>query len=354
MSRGEKAKVLVVDDEPKNLQLLRHILKDEYDLIFAKDGRSALLNVAKHLPNLILLDVMMPGINGYQVLERLKEDHRFSHIPIIFCTANDSDDDESRGLELGAVDYIIKPFRSRIIRNRVRNHLNLHSQSEHYRHLLNHQHQELIESRLRSLQMLGKAAEYRDNETGLHVIRMSHYAEIIARGFGWNQYASEQLLHVAPMHDIGKIGTPDHILRKPGKLNAQEWQEMKQHPVLGSEIIGCSTKQSTLFAMARAIALTHHERWDGQGYPHNLKGEDIPIEGRMVAIADVFDALTTKRPYKEAWSFDKSVGYISEQSGTQFDPALVPVFLNQLDAVKQVMQQYHEVRGNEVMTGDQD
>lgn len=301
--------LLLVDDEATNLKVLRHTLQDEYRLLFARDGQTALTLAARERPNLILLDVMMPGMSGHEVCLALKQDPTLTGIPVIFVTALSDSNDEQRGLELGAVDYITKPFNPPIVRARIRNHLSLVRVDE------------LKASRLQVVQCLGKAAEYRDNETGMHILRMSHYTQILARAAGYSEDAAEELLHAAPMHDVGKIGIPDAILLKPGKLNAEEWAIMRQHAAIGAEIIG--QHEPGLLRLAAEIALYHHEKWDGSGYPQGLSGEAIPHSARIVALADVFDALTSERPYKPAWSVEDALALIESESGKHFDPALV-------------------------------
>jgi putative two-component system response regulator len=196
---------------------------------------------------------------------------------------------------------------------------------------------DVIDSRLHALQMLGRAAEYKDNETGLHVVRMSHYAELIARACGWPDDECELIKHAAPMHDIGKIGIADHILMKPGPLSGHEYADIKRHPEIGARIIGEFAHESRLFKLASSIALTHHEKWDGSGYPRGLRGEDIPIHGRIVALADVFDALTSRRPYKDPWPLEKTVAFLREQSSRHFDSKLVERFLSRMPEITQVM-----------------
>jgi putative two-component system response regulator len=311
--------LLIIDDEPVNLNVLRTVLSDDYALLFAKDGERGLLLARTEKPDLILLDIMMPAMSGYEVCSRLKENQQTRNIPVIFITALTDNADETRGLELGAVDYITKPVNPAIVRARVRNQLSLV-------HL-----DELKRTRLAIVQRLGRAAEYKDNETGLHVIRMSRASQIIALAAGFTPDWAETLLNAAPMHDVGKIGIPDAILQKPGKLDAAQWEVMKQHTVIGAEIIG--EDGSELLRMARAIALCHHEKWDGSGYPQGLAGTDIPVEARIVAIADVFDALTSERPYKEAWPTDLATSYIQQQSGTHFEPGLVATFLRCLPRI---------------------
>ncbi|WP_323016952.1 two-component system response regulator [Castellaniella sp.] len=304
--------LLLVDDEPTNLQVLRHTLQADYRLLFAKDGPAALALLQTDRPDLILLDIMMPGMSGYDVCAILKNDAGTQSIPIIFVTALNDAADEHKGLELGAVDYITKPFSPPIVQARVRTHLSLVQATE------------VRETRLQIIRCLGAAAEYRDNETGLHIVRMSHYAWRLAREIGYSDEAADELLHAAPMHDVGKIGIPDSVLLKPGKLDPAEWAIMRQHPAIGARIIG--DHPSGLLRLAATIALRHHEKWDGSGYPDGLAGEAIPLAARIVALADVFDALTSVRPYKSAWSVDDAMHYIREQSGRHFDPALIEAF----------------------------
>ena len=320
--------ILVVDDEATNLNVLRQILKQHYRLLFAKSPEDALELADAERPDLILLDVMMPEMNGYQVCEKLKHNVRTQHIPVIFVSALSDAAEEAQGFAVGGVDYITKPVSGAIVRARVATHLSLVRVDE------------LKKTRLEIVQRLGLAAEYKDNETGLHVIRMSHYSHIIARAAGFDETTAEDLLHAAPMHDIGKIGIPDSILQKPGKLTPDEWAVMREHPVIGARIIG--VHPAGLLHMAHDIALTHHERWDGSGYPRGLQGEDIPMVGRIVAVADVFDALTTQRPYKKAWPLNEAVAYIREQRGKHFDPQLVELFLEQLPAILEIKERWAE------------
>lgn len=320
--------ILLVDDEPTNLRVLRTVLHEQYRLLFAKSGEEALQLVAQHQPDLILLDVMMPGMTGFDVCTALKADAVSRQIPVIFVTALRDEIDETRGFEVGAVDYITKPISPSVVKARVKTHLSLV------------QADELKKTRLQVIQRLGRAAEYKDNETGLHILRMSHYAQIIALAAGLSPAFAEELLHAAPMHDIGKIGIADHILLKPGKLTADEYREMQRHPLIGAEIIGdCD---SSLLQMAKTVALYHHEKWDGSGYPHGLKGEDIPLEARIVALCDVFDALTSTRPYKQAWSVEDTLQHLRSQKGLHFDPALVDLLEQQLAQILQIKARWAE------------
>ena len=323
-----RPKLLLVDDEPTNLQVLRQVLQDDYRLFFAKDGDKALELAARECPDLILLDVMMPGMTGYEVCSRLKQSEATAAIPVIFVTALADVDDEARGFEVGAVDYITKPISPPIVRARVRTHLSLVRVDE------------LKATRLQIVQRLGLAAEYKDNETGLHVIRMSHYSRVLALAAGFSEQAADDLLNAAPMHDVGKIGIPDAILQKNGKLDDAEWQVMRSHAQIGADIIG--EHPSGLLQMARSIALTHHEKWDGTGYPNGLKGEDIPLTGRIVAIADVFDALTSVRPYKAAWSVEEALELLRRESGKHFDPQLVELFLGCMPEILTIKERWAE------------
>ena len=324
-----KPLLLVVDDEAANLQLLRQILQDDYALLFAKDGARALALAQQERPALILLDVMMPGMSGHDACRRLKAEPLTAAIPVIFVTALGDMRDELSGFEAGAVDYITKPLSPAIVRARVRTHLSLVRIDE------------LRETRLQIVRRLGLAAEYKDNETGLHVIRMSHYARLLGVATGMDEAAADDLLHAAPMHDVGKIGIPDRILQKPGKLDADEWAIMQTHASIGADIIG-EHAPGGMLALAREIALSHHEKWDGSGYPRGLARDNIPLAGRIVAVADVFDALTSVRPYKRAWALDDAVGYLQEQKDRHFDAELVDLFVQQLPAIDAVRQRWAE------------
>lgn len=296
----DKATILVVDDTPENIDILVGILSSDYKIRVAIDGPKALALAQKSTPDIILLDVMMPGMNGYEVCERLKQDPLTCHIPVIFVTALAETADETQGFALGAVDYITKPVSAPVVQARVKTHLALYDQKRLLEQQVKERTKELEETRFEIIRRLGRAAEYKDNETGLHVVRMSLYARLLAIQSGLPDKYCELIYNAAPMHDIGKIGTPDSILKKPAKLDEPEWDEMQRHAEIGAEIIG--DHHDPLLEMARRIALSHHEKWDGSGYPFGVSGQDIPIEGRIVAIADVFDALTSIRPYKKAWT----------------------------------------------------
>lgn len=335
----EKQRILVVDDTPANIDLLVAILQGDYEILAAISGERALKIVrSNHKPDMILLDIMMPGMDGYELCRQLKADPATSDIPIIFVTARTEVADETLGFELGAVDYITKPISPPIVRARVHTHLTLHDQRRAMALEVRERTRELKETRLEIIRHLARAAEFKDKDTGAHIIRMSHYSRLLGEAYGGNEEWLDYLFNAAPMHDVGKIGIPDSILLKPGKLDAEEWEEMKRHTSYGGQIIGESS--SPLLRMARDIALSHHEHWDGSGYPLGLKARDIPLEGRIVAIADVFDALTSQRPYKQAWTVEKAFEEIRMGAGTHFDPALVALFERILPDCLEVRAQY--------------
>lgn len=314
-----KPTLLLVDDEPVNLRVLNTILASDHQLVFAKSGEEAVRLAAQKRPDLILSDVMMPGMTGFELCIALKSNPDTASVPVIFVTALEEEHDEAKGFEVGGVDYITKPVSAPVVRARVNTHLSLVKAEE------------LKLTRLEVVQRLGRAAEYKDNETGMHVLRMSHYSKVLAVAYGFSPEQAETLLHAAPMHDIGKIGIPDNILLKPGKLTDEEFAVMKTHPQIGAEIL--ADGDSELLRIAKSVALTHHEKWDGTGYPQGLSGEAIPIEGRIVAVADVFDALTSKRPYKEAWSVEKTLAFMQEQKGIHFEPRLIDLLVENLDEI---------------------
>ncbi len=338
---ADKKTILIVDDTPENIDVLRGLLEADYKVKVALEGNRALkIANSSNPPDLILLDIMMPGLSGYDVCEQLKDNPLTRRIPVIFVTAMGEVDDESKGFALGAVDYMTKPVSPPIVHARVRTHLALYDQALQLEDTVQQRTKELNDTRMEIIRRLGRAAEYKDNETGMHVIRMSLYSKILARAAGLDEEQAELLLNAAPMHDVGKIGIADHILSKPGSLNDEEWAVMRKHPEFGAEIIGDNA--SSILRMARIVALAHHEKWDGSGYPLGLAGEDIPLAARIVAIADVFDALTTVRPYKQAWSVDEAIADLQKEAGSHFDPQLVSKFVTVLPEILKVKASYVE------------
>lgn len=333
--------ILVVDDAPANIDVLSGVLCASYRVKAALDGEKALsIAQCEPVPDMILLDVMMPVMDGYEVLRRLRRDPRTASIPVIFVTALSDEGDEYKGLELGAVDYITKPISPSIVRARVRTHLALRQQNQELERKVQERTEELQRTRLEIIRRLGRAAEFRDNETGLHVIRMSHYSRLLVEAMNSSTGWADLVFNAAPMHDVGKIGIPDHILLKPGPLSQAEWEVMRTHPMIGGQIIG--DDPSHLMRLSRVIAEHHHERWDGSGYPAGVKGSEIPLAARIVALADVFDALTSERPYKSAWSVERTVAHIEHHSGSHFDPLLVHLLRDLLPEMVKIMRMYQD------------
>lgn len=337
----EKYKVLIVDDQVENIDILKGILEDQYTIFAIKDPTKVLQFLKKNTPDLILLDIMMPELDGYEICKELKKDPVLAKVPVIFITADNSSDSEEKGLQLGAVDYITKPINPPIVRARVKTHLDLYSFSHELEEKVEQRTRQIEDTKLQIIRILGRAAEFKDNETGMHVIRMSHYSRLIAQVLSPDDKKWVDLIFkAAPMHDIGKIGVPDHILLKEGSLNEDEWGIMKDHPLYGAEILGHD--ENELLRLAREIALSHHEKYDGSGYPKGLKGKEIPLSARIITIADVFDALTTKRPYKEAWDIEESLEYMKSNSGKHFDPDILEVFFSIIPEVIKIKEEYSE------------
>ena len=329
-----KPTILIVDDVPGNIDVLAAVLRGEYKIKAATSGDKALALAHTFHPELMLLDVMMPGMDGYEVCRRLKSDPRPRDIPVIFVTALSDEGNEEEGFAAGGVDYLTKPINPAIVRARVKTHLALHLQQQQLEREVQARTKEIADTQLEIIRRLSIAAEYKDEETGLHIIRMSSFTRIMAKAMGLDDGYVEILYHAAPMHDVGKIGIPDRILLKPGKHDPQEWSIMKEHASIGARIIG--EHASPLLQTAKEIALTHHEKWNGSGYPQGLKGEEIPICGRIVAIADVFDALTSERPYKKAWPVEEAIKEILGASGHHFDPEVVAQFHQSLPEILEV------------------
>ncbi|TAN70264.1 MAG: response regulator [Methylobacter sp.] len=352
--KKEAARILIVDDEPVNLKLLDKMLSAQgyNNLVLIQDPRQVLEIYKQQRTDLILLDINMPHLDGFGVMEQLKalDDPLFP--PLVILTAQHGQDFLLRALNAGARDFITKPFDRNELLARVRNMLDaqlahrlVYEQKDVLDEMVQVRTDELRRTRLQVVQRLGRAAEYRDNETGNHILRMSHISALLAKAIGWNKADCELMLHASPMHDIGKIGIPDNILLKPGKFEPEEWEIMKTHAVIGANIL--EGDDSELMRCAAEIALTHHEKWDGSGYPYGLSCEAIPLTGRIAALADVFDALTSVRPYKKAWTIESAVGLIKDSSGTHFDPGLVVVFLEQLPEILKIRERFSEPENNE-------
>lgn len=338
----KKSTILVVDDEPTNLDILTNLLSPYYKVKAAINSEVA-TNIMKMetRPDLILLDIMMPKVDGYELCRWVKSNPFTSEIPIIFVTTLYDQNSEKKGFELGAVDYIMKPIRPEIVLARVDTHLQLADRKKQLAHDVRERTRELHATQHEIILRLVQATKYRDQETFHHLKRISEYSRILAENLGLSEEWVSFIHDAAPIHDIGKIGIPDKVLQKKGKLTKKEFQLMKTHTTIGAEII--SDHYSNLLSMARDIALNHHERWDGSGYPNGLRGEDIPLSARIVSVADVFDALTTKRSYKQAWSFDDAFEYIVEQSEKMFDPKVIKAFQKLRLQVEAIYEQFKEL-----------
>lgn len=330
----KSAKILIVDDNPTNVTVLEAILKKEGygDVTSTTDARTVLPLYLSEGFDLILLDIQMPHMSGIEVMQALSERIKDDYLPILVLTAQTDVETHRSALSVGAKDFLTKPFQRWEVVLRIRNLLETRIYYKGQRHRadeleekVRERTEEIRRTQLEIIRRLGRAGEYRDNETGAHVVRMSRMSQMLARAAGLDERRAELVLFASPMHDVGKIGIPDKILLKNGKFDEEEWQIMKKHVEIGADIIG--DHESELLRLAALIAQTHHEKWDGSGYPAGLKGEEIPLESRIVAICDVFDALTSARPYKTAWPEEKAKDFIVAGAGGHFDPELVQVFL---------------------------
>lgn len=343
------SRVLIVDDNPVNVSLLEQTLTmNGYSNVESTCNPTEVIPLyKKNKYELILLDLNMPVLNGFEVIEQLKNIIEEEYLPVIVITALNDQSTCHKSLAMGARDFITKPFDSIEVIHRIHNMLEvrvLYKQHYEQEKLLDNKvrqrTKELEDSKIDIIRRLGQASEYRDNETGMHIIRMSMACSKLSKALGLGDEFSRNLLEASPLHDIGKIGIPDNILLKPGKLNDEEWQIMKTHTTIGFELL--SHSNSAIMDMAQSIALNHHEKWDGSGYPNGLKGTEIPIEARIASICDVFDALTSVRPYKKAWSLEAVVEYIEANSGLQFDPEIVEVFIKIVPEVIELRNQYKD------------
>jgi putative two-component system response regulator len=352
------AKIAIVDDEPINIKVVRkHLQIAGYqNFITTTDSTEAMALIVSEMPDVILLDVMMPQVSGIEILRAVRADPKLHHIPVLILTASTDTETKLKALEAGATDFLPKPVDAADLVPRIRNALIVKAHRDH----LSHYSEQLAEqvrlrtaelevSHLQVIQCLARAAEYRDDTTGQHIVRVGRYVSVLARQLGFSPAEVDMLCLAAQLHDVGKIGVPDGILLKPGRLTEQEYAIVKTHCEIGFQIVqpvdaddfksmklfrDTRTQcESPLLAMAARIAHTHHERWDGKGYPRRLACEDIPIEGRITSVADVFDALTTARPYKEAYPTEKALAMMEEGRGTQFDPAILDALLRGLPEI---------------------
>ena len=343
------ARIMVVDDERANLKLLSLMLRTEgyAQVELVQDPREVLASYQAARPDLILLDINMPHLDGYAVMDQLRALSDPLAPPIVVLTAQSGEEFLLRALKGGACDFLSKPFNRRELLARVNNtlmahlaHRLIHDQNHVLEQMVQQRTQELRQSRLDIVRRLGRASEFRDNETGQHILRMSHASALLARRIGWDAQACELMLNASPMHDVGKIGIPDGILLKAGPLTPDEREIMQRHTTIGAEILSGSGDE--LLDMARDIALSHHEKWDGTGYPRRLANTAIPEAARIVAITDVFDALTSERPYKKPWSVPEALHFMNEHAGRQFDPHLLRQFVTIVPEVQQIRERFAE------------
>ena len=348
------AKILVVDDDPMSIKIISDILKKTgyTNITSTTDSREAKALYEELRPDLLILDLNMPYFSGFDVMGQLKHiEKEEGFLPILILSNEEDKEKRFLALESGAKDFINKPYdRSevllrihnlievRLLQTEIRDHNKLLTQR------VKERTQDLYDAQLFLIERLARAIEYRDSETGFHILRMSHYSACLAAQVGFNEPQCEVILRASPLHDIGKIGIPDSILQKPGKLTPEEWTIMKTHTTIGGDLLSGSNFE--ILEMGRQIAIAHHEKWDGSGYPYGLKGEEIPLIGRICGLADVFDALTTVRPYKKAWRVEDALAEISKGSGSHFDPDLAKIFIDVTPQIIEIKENYADVNHN--------
>ncbi len=341
------AHILIVDDQKLHIGLLKDVLiKAGYRNVETTTDPQEAIELYRDLrPDIVLLDLVMPKIDGFTVLAQLREIAKDEPLAVLVLSPEKGQDIRLRALEAGATDFISKPYEGIEVLVRIRNiiigHL-LHKQVQDQNKILDQKVQdrtkELRQTQLDIIRRLARAAEFRDEDTGVHIIRMSKLCALVGAQLGLDEHQCDLLLNASPLHDIGKLGIPDSILLKPGKLTPDEWTIMKTHTTIGSELLAGS--DSEVMKMAETIALTHHEKWDGTGYPHGLKGEDIPLVGRIASVCDMFDALMSNRPYKKAWSLDQTIEEIKRCSNINFDPKVIEAFLTVVHARQDITKDY--------------
>lgn len=345
IAKMNKRRILIVDDTPTNIKILNSLLQPVYQISAATNGADALkISKSEKKPDLILLDIAMPEMDGYEVCKRLKADMETKKIPILFITASSDQDSETRGLALGAVDYITKPINPYIVKERIKTHMSLHLYREQLEELVAQRTWQLENGYLDTIRRLTLTAEYKDEETGSHIKRISYYTKELAERMGMNKEFADTIFYASPMHDIGKVAIPDAVLLKRGPLNDEEWKIMKCHSAIGGNILKGS--DSPYLKMAVDIAKAHHERWDGKGYPKGLKGKEIPLTARIMNITDQYDALRSKRPYKPHFDHGKAISIITKGDGRtmpeHFDPEVLLAFENSLEIFNEIFETHQD------------
>ncbi len=352
----KKKNVLIIDDQSTGRTILEKVIQqisDNLEVAAFGNPQEALLWIDEHDPDLIITDYRMPEMNGVEFIRALRQKPRCENVPVMMITVVSEKEVRYEALEAGATAFLTRPIDQIECRTSCRNLLKMHEQhliiqdrAEWLARQVEVATEQITEREKETILRLARAGEYRDEGTGNHVIRMAKYSRLIAEALGtFSKQDCDDLEYAAPMHDIGKIGIPDGILLKQGKLNEYEWDIMQTHTTIGHAIL--SDSQSRYMKIGAIIALNHHERYDGKGYPNGLKGNEIPLIARVVAVADVFDALVSARPYKQAWDTDEAIAYIEQQAGSHFDPQCVAAFKQRIDAIKQIKQDYADEPGTE-------
>jgi putative two-component system response regulator len=346
MNAKRRARILAVDDATDLLALMAKALSADYQVETASDAESAIEKAfSDPQPDLILLDVEMPDVSGFEVCRALKDEAATADIPIIFLTGKTETEAQIEGLELGAVDYVTKPINAKVLKARVRLHLALIDRRSELETLVQERTAELERTRAELIRRLARAMELHESAAvGNRVVRLGHYAKLIAQAAGAKPHVAEMMMLAAPLHDVGKLGVPSEILKKRDKLSAPDWERVKRHPQLGAEIIG--EHDDPLLKLARQLALTHHEHWDGTGYPQGLKGDAIPWAGRVMAVVDVFESMTTTQFYREPRSPQEAAREIIQSAGQKYDPAIVEAFKKALPVMQKVRDTYADSLGD--------
>lgn len=363
MSTNKKAQIMIIDDNVTNLNIARMALEGHYDVLLIPSGEKALKLFERITPDLILLDVDMPDMNGFDVIKEIKKSpHPVHNVPVIFVTAKDDSNSEFDGLNLGAVDYIIKPFSFPLLLKRVELHLQLQRYNQHLEKMVEDKTKVISELQYSIVHVLSDMVERRDGSTGRHLIRTRNYLKVLLDEVKqqnlypdeFNDMDEELFLHASQLHDVGKMSIPDSILLKPSRLTDEEFNVMKTHTVLGEEAIRyamSSVQEKKFLEIAASFAGSHHERWDGSGYPRGLSKCKIPIEGRLMAIVDVYDALISERPYKRSLPHEKAKAIILEERGTHFDPLLIDVFERVSEVFKKIAEELTDNVPNQALDG---